>query len=193
MQMRRLIILLKNKIVNPAHSVNNWQVSKFKYNVFPVNWFCIGGDMKWGRLNFVDFQTFFICFINKQTNIPCHSYMTTWEVVTVRFLRCGNLDVSKHSDWLSNDFARCDWLNAMSSIPYRDRNSVLYFPHSYDRWKHEYRYKKSYFIVKASSTQAQEQGSKSFLFSWLRMRANARIRFVFTWHKLLCFRLYLRV
>ena len=32
--------------------------------------------------------------------------------------------VSKHSDWLSNDFAHCDWLNRMSWVPYRDNNSV---------------------------------------------------------------------
>jgi len=45
------------------------------------------------------------------------SFSYEWQVVTVRA-------VSKHSDWLSDDFARCDWLNTMSSIPYRDRNSI---------------------------------------------------------------------
>ena len=34
---------------------------------------------------------------------------------------CRDRAVSKHSDWLSDDFARCDWLNRMSTIPYRDR------------------------------------------------------------------------
>jgi len=43
-----------------------------------------------------------------------------WKVVTVRFVPCWRYRaVSKHSDWLSNDFARCDWLNRMPSIPYR--------------------------------------------------------------------------
>jgi len=27
-------------------------------------------------------------------------------------------------DWLSNDFARCDWLNTISLIPYCDRKSI---------------------------------------------------------------------
>ena len=41
---------------------------------------------------------------------------------------CHDRTVSKHSDWLSDDFKRCDWLNRMSSIPYRDRNSMHRFP-----------------------------------------------------------------
>ena len=50
--------------------------------------------------------------------------MTEWEVVTVRIVPCRDRAVSKHSDWLSDDFARRDWLNTMSSTPYRNRNSV---------------------------------------------------------------------
>jgi len=34
-----------------------------------------------------------------------------WEVGTVRFVPCGDRAVSKHSDWLSDDFARSDWSN----------------------------------------------------------------------------------
>ena len=52
------------------------------------------------------------------------SFSYEWEVLTVRFVPRGDRAVSKHSDWLSNDFARCDWLNTMSSIPYHDCNSV---------------------------------------------------------------------
>jgi len=45
-----------------------------------------------------------------------------WEVVTVRFVPCGDRAVSMHSDWLSNDFARCDWLNRC--LQYRTVTSV---------------------------------------------------------------------
>ena len=54
-----------------------------------------------------------------------------YNVVTVLFVPrsavtkpCCDHAFSKHSDWFVNDFARCDWLNRTSSIPYRDRNSV---------------------------------------------------------------------
>jgi len=39
------------------------------------------------------------------------SFLYEWEVVMVWFAPCGNRAMSKHSDWLSDDFARCDWLN----------------------------------------------------------------------------------
>ena len=38
-------------------------------------------------------------------------------VATVRLVPCGDHAVSKHSDWLSSDFAHCDWSNRMSLIP----------------------------------------------------------------------------
>ena len=55
------------------------------------------------------------------------SFSYEWEVVMVLFVPCGDCAMSKHSDWLRNYFARDfarDWLNTMSSIPYRDHNSV---------------------------------------------------------------------
>jgi len=56
--------------------------------------------------------------------VPEDAFSYEWEVVAIRFVPCGDRAVSKHSDWLSNDFARCDWLNRMSSISYRGGNSV---------------------------------------------------------------------
>jgi len=57
-------------------------------------------------------------------SIVIESFSYEWEVrygsyhtVTVLHHNCA---VSKHSDWLSDDFAHCVWLNTMSSIPYSD-------------------------------------------------------------------------
>jgi len=71
------------------------------------------------------------CVPRASRSVAIESFSYEWEVVTVSYgtvravtvLR-NDRAISKHSDWLSNDFARCDWLNTMSSIPYHDRNSV---------------------------------------------------------------------
>ena len=44
------------------------------------------------------------------------SFSYEWGVVMVRFVPCSDRAVSKHSDWLNNDFACCDWLDVFDSV-----------------------------------------------------------------------------
>ena len=95
----------------------------FQRNVFPFQTMC---HIALNIISFFadNFSTSFEVWNGKTLRWAIESLSYEWEVVTVRA-------VSKHSDWLSNYFACCDWLNRISSIPCRrfpTHTKRLYFP-----------------------------------------------------------------